>query len=239
VSADHGFEARSDKRRAGHRGFRLEVWISAALLVNLLKVTTSMDLVVVLQCFQMADHFGSRRRILLDPLFNFGGQPMSRFQRCVFGKEQMEFHPIRAARIAMPQPMKLNPGFGSHFDEQPPDSSLSYRIDFIHQSADGLANQLAPHPKDVHGHENRNHRIKTQPAREHGQTQSREDAETGQAVGKYVSTIGLQNQRPMPFPHPDQIAAQSPIDETRGENQQSPALRLSSLGPAINLRIDS
>jgi len=116
----------------------------------------------------MADHFGSHRRILLDPLFNFSGQRMSRFQRSVFGKEQMEFHPSRIARIAMPQTMKLNPGFGSHLDEQSPDLSLGYGIDFIHQSADGLANQLASHPKDVHGHKNRNHRIKTQPAREHG-----------------------------------------------------------------------
>ncbi len=103
---------------------------------NFLKVTTTMDLMVVLQCFQMADHFGSHPRILLDPLFNFGGQRMRRFQRCVFGKKQMEFHPIRIASIAMPQPMKLNPGFGSHLDEQSPDLSLGHRIDFIHQPTD-------------------------------------------------------------------------------------------------------
>ena len=87
------------------------------LPVELFKATTTMDLMVVLQCFQMADHFGSHRRILLDPLFNFGGQRMSKFQRSVFGKEQMEFHPIRIARIALPQPMKRNSGFGSHLDE--------------------------------------------------------------------------------------------------------------------------
>src|SRR5208282_6851998 len=99
----------------------------------------------------MADHFGSHRRILLDSLFNFGGQRMSRFQRSAFGKEQMEFHPSSIASIAMPQPMKLHPGFGSHLDEQSPNLSFDPRIDFVHQPTDRMANQLAPHPKDVQG----------------------------------------------------------------------------------------
>ena len=126
----------------------------------------------------------------------------------------MEFHPISIAGIAMPQPMKLNPGFRSHLDEQSPGFSLSYGIDFIHQPTDGLANQLAPHPKDVQGDENRNHRIKTRPAREDGQTKPHEDTETGQAVGEYMSTIGLNDHRPILFSNPDEISAQSSVDQT-------------------------
>jgi hypothetical protein len=57
---------------AGHTGYLL----AAILLVEFFKVTASVDLTVVLQGFQMGDHFGSHRRSLLDPLFNFGGQRM-------------------------------------------------------------------------------------------------------------------------------------------------------------------
>jgi hypothetical protein len=51
-----------------------QVWFSLALLIDLFKVFMTVDLMVVLQGFQMTDHFGSHRRVLLNPLFNFGGQ---------------------------------------------------------------------------------------------------------------------------------------------------------------------
>src|ERR1035441_7401344 len=186
------YEPITDSRQGVIKGGQNPDWfggrfgIRQTLLTELFKVTTTMDLMVILQRFQMADHFGSHCRILLDPLFNFGGQRMSRFQRSVFGKEQMEFHPSSIARIAMPQPMKLHPGFGSHLDQQSPDLSLCHRIDFIHQPTNRLANQLAPNPKDVQGDKNRINRIKTQPACEEGQTQSHEDTETGPAFGEYM-----------------------------------------------------
>src|ERR1035438_2163260 len=114
----------------------------------------------------------------------------------------MEFHPGRIASVAMPQPMKLDLSSGSHLHEQMLDLSLGHRIDFIHQPTNRLANQLAPNPKDVDGDKNRNKRIKTQPACEEGQTKSHQDTETGPAIGEYMSTIGLQDQRPMLFPNP-------------------------------------
>jgi hypothetical protein len=62
--------------------------------------------------------------------------------------------------------------------------TLGYRIDFSYQSADGLANQLASHPKDIPGDKDRYSGINARSTREHNQTQSQDDPKTGQTVGE-------------------------------------------------------
>jgi len=80
---------------------------------------------VALPFLQTAGRYGSDRRILLDSLFSFSGQYNSRLQTSIFGKEQIEFQPVRITRTAMPQAVNLNSAFSCRLDEPSSHSTLA------------------------------------------------------------------------------------------------------------------
>ena len=53
----------------------------------------------------MGDYFGSAREVVLETIFNLGGDRVSIFQQDPFGEKQMKFDPERTSRVPVSQTM--------------------------------------------------------------------------------------------------------------------------------------